>query len=199
MTVRFPLAISKNRLALCVMTFIYVVGFHAQASEPLGIPINYGVIEDVEVTTAKTAVKRNVIVGGLIGAAIGGKWHLLSGAAGGAGAGVAATGLLEGDRRIFLYSVTTESDELLSVALEAGGLAAGECVAIEQGKYVNLRRVSSVHCEHAGHKSLNHPDVHEVRGMAAQSCAEARSRSIEAAEPDAIDAALKQVRALCES
>ena len=153
--------------------------------------VRYGSITGVEVTTKASAVARNAIIGGVIGVAIG---DSLSAALNGATAGFVITSILEGDRRVYLYTLSMEDDQTISVAIERPDLAIGHCAALEQeGKHANLRPVSSVHC------LKENTDAHEDHRLdVAQKCKAARQRLSVGGTAQEIDSALHDMRAYCD-
>lgn len=190
-----------------VTTFVYMFLYFAFESASFAGPdnedkmnIEYGIVESIEVTTKESALKRNAIIGGILGVVIdGSKWHVASSAASGAVAAVVATSIIEGDRRVYLYQIKTNTAEELKITLEHGGLSPGQCVAIESGKGVNLRHVSSVHCESPKEEGLQHPTVEMVRHDHAIRCEQAKQELAQAESAGQIDALLVKIRALCES
>lgn len=157
---------------------------------------SYGHISAIEVTTEKSAIARNSILGGLAGIAIGDN---TASAFHGAAAAFAITSIIEGDRRVFLYTINLLKGGSKNIALHHSGLSVGECVAMEQGaKHTNLRAVSPVYCQSPDHKGLSSTGVVDLQQSTADACHDAINAAHNAKKDDDIDRALIQMRALCE-
>ena len=158
--------------------------------------IEYGHVSAIEVTTEKSAIARNTILGGLAGIALGDNtaWAFQ-----GAATAFAITSIVEGDRRVFLYTISLDKGISKNIAIHHSGLSVGQCVAIEQNdKHTNIRPVSAVYCQSPNHIALSSAEV--VKSQ--QSMADACNKSIKAVHmaknDNDIDEALIQMRALCE-
>ena len=181
------------RSALFVFLLVLTVS-HANA-ESESLTIQYGYVTGVEVTTKESAIARNMLIGSIVGLAIDDSF---SGALGGATAGFALTALIEGDQRIFAYTITLPDNSARTVAVDRPDLNIGHCAALEQhGKHVNLRPVSAVHCESKSLDNADHP-AGEHRLSAAEKCSAARSVLQEGAEGVDVRAALREMRAYCD-
>jgi hypothetical protein len=131
------------RSALFVFLLVLIVS-HSDA-ESGSLTIHYGYVTGVEVTTKESAMARNMLIGSLVGLAIDDSF---SGALSGATAGFVLTSIIEGDKRIFAYTLTLPDGAIETVAVDRPDLNIGHCAALERdGKHVNLRPVSAVHCE----------------------------------------------------
>jgi hypothetical protein len=157
--------------------------------------IVYGNVSSVLITTADSKILEGTIVGGALGLAIGDSaLYTFNGAA----LGFAVTSIIEGDRRVFLYTINVDGNER-KVAMQEGGIGEGRCVAIEtQGKHTNVRAVSSVFCQHSEHRALTSTDVVTQQQSQAQQCKTARELVLAAKNDKEIDHSLVKVRALCE-
>ena len=117
-----------------------------------------------------------------------------SGALGGATAGFLVTSIIEGDRRVYLYSIRMNDGQSVAVAMERPDLSIGHCAALEQdGKHNNLRPVSSVHCE-----KENTEQHQDHRLEIARKCKVARDQLSAGGSAQAIDQALHDMRAYCD-
>lgn len=157
--------------------------------------ISYGNVKSVLITTADSDILQNTIIGGALGMAIGNNTQAtLDGAA----AGFVITSLMEGDRRVFLYTIEVNED-IKKIAMEEGGIGEGRCVAIEtDNDHTNVRAVSSTFCLQTDHKALSADEVIEQQQAQARQCKEARKTVLTATTDDEIDHAMVKVRALCE-
>ena len=181
----------RNLIAWLVLplsaTFFAGVSFAEQPS----LSVRYGQITGIEVTTKESAVARNAIIGGVIGVLVDDSF---SGALGGATAGFAVTSIIEGDRRVYLYSIQMNDGQSVAVAIERPDLAIGHCAVLEQdGKHNNLRPVSSVHCEK---ESTEQHQDHRLE--IARKCKIAREQLSAGGSAQAIDQALHDMRAYCD-
>jgi len=157
--------------------------------------IDYGTVTSVQVTTPDSTIARNAFIGGAIGLAIG---HDLKGALDGGAAGFAITSAIEGDRRVYLYTLKVNK-QTKKILIETGRLSEGECAAIEtHGKHINLRGVSNSFCINPNHKALSSADVVAQQKLQAKACDLARREALTAKSDKDIDHALVKVRALCE-
>jgi len=158
--------------------------------------IEYAHVSAIEVTTEKSAIARNAILGGLVGVAIGDN---TASAFHGAAAAFAITSIIEGDRRVFLYTLSLVQGGSKNIAIHTSGLSVGQCVAFEHDeKHTNLRPVSAVYCQSAEHKALTSANVVKAQQSIANACNKAIAAVHNAKNDEGIDAALIQMRALCE-
>ena len=178
-----------------VPVFFLILAVSSAIAEPTSLTIQYGYVTAVEVTTKESAIARNMLVGSLVGLAIDGG---ASGAITGATAGFVLTSLVEGDKRIFAYTLKFQDNSIEAVAVDRPDLNIGHCAALERhGKHVNLRPVSAVHCEIDSVESSDHP-ADEHRLSAAEKCSDARSKLQEGGEGVDIRDALREMRAYCD-
>jgi len=73
---------------------------------------------------------------------------------------------------------------------EQHDIVLGDCVVVEQGKYANIRRVSSINCA-----VDQQPEHHK---QAAGNCQKAKNELADATTDKAIENAVIKVRTLCE-
>jgi len=179
-------AVCRGLLALFMMFF---AGQSLAEGTPLSV--RYGQVTGIEVTTKESAMARNALIGGAIGVLIDDSF---SGAIGGATAGFLVTAIVEGDRRVYLYSLALNDGGVVDVAVARPDLAIGHCAALEQdGSHNNLRPVSAVHCEKKG------TEQHEDHRLEiAQKCKTARDQLAAGGSAQDIDRALHDMRAYCD-
>ncbi|MEH6557315.1 MAG: hypothetical protein V7708_05955 [Oceanicoccus sp.] len=181
-----------------VMTLLglSVSATHVFATTGTKTTIKYGNISAIEVTTEKSAIARNTILGGLAGIAIDDN---TAGAFQGASAAFAITSIVEGDRRVFLYTISLDKGISKNVAIHHSGLSVGQCVSLEQDdKHTNIRPVSAVYCQSPDHEALTSPNVVDRQQSIADACNKAIKAVHKAKNDTDIDKALIQMRALCE-
>ncbi|MEW6998583.1 hypothetical protein AADZ86_12880 [Colwelliaceae bacterium BS250] len=180
-----------------IITYLAIISLaftlNVQAKEAHNIV--YGNVSSVLITTADSKILESTIIGGALGMAIGNNTESTIGGAAGA---FAVASIMEGDRRVFLYTINVSGKDT-KVAMEEGGIGEGRCVAIEtQGKHTNVRAVSSAFCQQSGHDALSSSDVVKQQQAQAQQCKAARQSVLTAETDSDIDHALVKVRALCE-
>ncbi|QBY02933.1 hypothetical protein E2K93_00455 [Thalassotalea sp. HSM 43] len=184
---------NKLIYAMMMQCVALVLSVNVMASEQH--KISYGNVKSVLITTADSDILQNTIIGGALGMAIGDNTlATIDGAA----AGFAITSIIEGDRRVFLYSIDVDG-EIKKIAMEEGGIGEGRCVAIEtDDNHTNVRAVSSTFCLQSGHKALSSEEVVELQQSQAEQCKAARQAALKATTDADIDDAMVKVRALCE-
>jgi len=160
--------------------------------------IRYGTVETIERVKIQSQAAKGAVTGGLIGGLTSGHSHRGQHALEGAVAGALLTALLEGNQQAYQYMVDFDDGSVTKVVTESAGIAEGDCVAVELGQTANIRRTSSVHCEHTDHEALAEPVVHEKRQTEAAECHAAKDMALQATTNEATDIALKKVRVFCE-
>ena len=160
--------------------------------------IKYGVVANVQKVKIKSEAAQGAVMGGMIGGATSGHHHRGKHAVEGALAGALLAAILEGDRKAFQYTVRFEDGGATKIVTETKGIVLDDCVSVELGRTANIRRVSSVYCEHPGHEALSDPIVHANRQEEAAECHAAKNMALQATTEEATDIALKKVRAFCE-
>jgi hypothetical protein len=177
-----------------IISGFFCLALMAGSSKPVTaapITVRYGEVVGVEVSTRESAIARNAIIGGVIGVIVDDSF---SGGMAGATAGFLVTSIIEGDRRVYLYTLRMSQGQLLPVAIERPDLAIGHCAALEQdGKHNNLRPVSSVHCN-----AENTEEHHGHRVEIALKCQQARESLVAGGTAQEIDRALHDLRAYCD-
>ncbi len=159
------------------------------------VSINYGTVEAISTVDKDDKHAGGAVVGGLVGALVGGPRHrglrVLTGAAVGAAVQSSTTkGTLQ------LYSVTLVSGGIVQMTTEQTDIRIGDCVQVEQGQYSNIRRTGTVHCESGGYVD-SPPPAHHVQ--LSQECDAAKQELGTAETDEAVDLAIKKVRVLCET
>ena len=182
-------------MRIILFCFLLALTVSYSYAESESLTIHYGYVTGVEVTTKESAMARNMLIGSLVGLAIDDSF---SGAMSGATAGFVLTSIMEGDKRIFAYTLKLPDDSFETVAVDRPDLNIGHCAALERdGKHVNLRPVSAVHCESNSLESADHP-AGEHRQSAAEKCSAARSVLEKGGEGVDVREALREMRAYCD-
>jgi len=187
--------IERELVRIILFCFLLTLSVSYSNAESESLTIQYGYVTAVEVTTRESAMARNMLIGSLVGLAIDDSF---SGAMSGATAGFVLTSIIEGDKRIFAYTLKLPNDSFETIAVDRPDLNIGHCAALERdGKHVNLRPVSAVHCESNSLESADHP-AGEHRQSAAEKCSAARSVLEKGGEGGDVREALREMRAYCD-
>ena len=188
-------AIMKYLTHVLIFTLFVSFALSTHAKQAT-MQIGYGKITAVEVTTKKSAAAAGTLAGAVVGLAID---NSISSVATGAATGFLVTSIIEGDRRVFVYTLEMNNGDNVSIAVARPDLSLGHCAALEQkGKHNNLRPVSSVHClgnQQAGSNSIEQ-DNHRL--SIAEKCHEARDLLSRGGSSTEIDAALRNLRTYCD-
>jgi len=81
---------------------------------------------------------------------------------------------------------------VVAVDTEQEDMVVGDCVVVEKGQYVNIRRVSSINCKP---EYQQNPEHHK---SAASNCQVAKDELNNANTDETIEQAVIKVRTLCE-
>ena len=148
------------------------------------VSIQYGAVQNVATTTTDSKHAGGALMGGLIGAAIGGPRHRGLRVVAGAAAGAAVQGAATGGDRLYIYTVELNGGNgSVQVTTEQDDIREGDCVSVEQGEYANIRRVSTIHCQR---QTASAPPHHE---SVAKECDTAKQELASAETQDAVDIA----------
>jgi outer membrane lipoprotein SlyB len=165
------------------------------------IPVSYGTVETV--TPVKVSPAGEIaggVAGGLLGLALtagrsGG--GMLLGAAGGALAGGLLGNALQGSDTADRFLIRRTDGSTFELTTERRDLRPGDCVAIEQGRHVNLRRANPVLCGPGAVVAADERVALEAQHDA-RVCQEAKQALLNARGSPAIDAGAARVKALCQ-
>jgi hypothetical protein len=124
----------------------------------------------------------------------------VAGAAGGALLGGLIAHERAANQRLVQHTIKLNSGASVAVITENQNIDVGDCVAVEQGRYANIRRVSSVMCnELADTHQPAYPSTHQADVQEGQECEQAKREVLNAKTEDAIKLAHMRMRALCEN
>ena len=171
------------------------------------VRVQYGRITNVQTTTVNDSTSQTVgtLVGGGIGLVSGsgqsGSNRALRGL-GGAAAG-RGVGTLAGRSQAFEYTVLVDGMTTVRVVSDQAGKRVGDCVAVEQGQFSNIRLVPDSRCagrapaapaKAAPAKAAPAPaaDVQQ-----ASACDQAKAQVLAAATDEEFDRAERRMRLLC--
>jgi outer membrane lipoprotein SlyB len=169
--------------------------------------VQYGRITNVTPTTANNATHQNV--GTLVGGSVG----LISGSGqsgsnralrtvGGAAAG-RGVGTLTGREQAFEYTVLVSGGTTTRIISDQAGKRVGDCVAIEQGQFSNIRLVHDARCNPpAPRPAAPAPApapaaVEPAAQQAATACEQAKTQVLAAETDEAFNLAERRMRLLC--
>ncbi len=170
-------------------------GAVARADLKTRIDIQYGRVDEVEQVALESAAGKAAVLGGVVGA-LSSRRRLLGAAVGAVAAG-ATTAVLEGAHQGYAYTVRMEDGRMIKVVVDHGDIAAGQCVAVEQGRTTNVRLVSPNHCRPEHRAVVAEPEVAAQAQHHASVC-DAATEAVLAAKTDAeVELAAKKARAVC--
>ena len=189
------------RTAIFLASFLLTVPVVAH-----GMDVQYGVVTHVNAT--KTPVSSGTTTGAAAGGLLGGllgatssrnttsgdkrRRSLLYGV-GGALAGAAVGSAVSGnDVTVYDYSVRLLDGSTVNITTEQGRIDKGDCVSIERGQSANIRRVAQVFCD------VPEQSVYPKHQLEAKECSAAKQELVEAQGSEAIDAAIRKVKILCD-
>jgi outer membrane lipoprotein SlyB len=163
------------------------------------IDIQYGTIQQVQQVQLKANYGSGVLLGGGLGALA--TMHYSGTTEALAAAGGALLGALVAKERAGTaeqYTVRLVNGNTVSIVSEAHNLDAGDCVAVEQGRHANLRRVNPQMCNTTSPQT-SYPQVHAVVQQAALDCDAANEDMLRATTEQATTVAYQKMKALCSS
>lgn len=173
--------------------------------------VQYGRITNVTPTTVNNATHQNV--GTLVGGSVG----LISGSGqsgsnralrtvGGAAAG-RGVGTLTGREQAFEYTVLVAGGTTTRIISDQAGKRVGDCVAIEQGQFNNIRLVPDARCNPpaprpaapapAATPAPAPAAVTPAEQQAATACEQAKTQVLAAETDEAFNLAERRMRLLC--
>jgi outer membrane lipoprotein SlyB len=164
--------------------------------------VQYGRITNVQATTVTDTTARTVgtLVGGGVGLATGsgqsGSNRALRGI-GGAAAG-RGVGSLAGRSQAFEYTVLVDGTSTVRIVSDQAGKRIGDCVAVEQGQFSNIRLVPDARCApraQAAPAKAAPPPAAEVQQATA--CEQAKEQVLAAATDEEFNVAERRMRLLC--
>lgn len=169
--------------------------------------VQYGRITNVQATTVTDNTARTVgtLVGGGVGLATGsgqsGSNRALRGI-GGAAAG-RGVGSLAGRSQAFEYTVLVDGTSTVRIVSDQAGKRIGDCVAVEQGQFSNIRLVPDARCApraqaapaKAAPAKAAPPPAAEVQQATA--CEQAKEQVLAAATDEEFNVAERRMRLLC--
>lgn len=169
------------------------------------VRVQYGRITNVQSTTVTDTTSRTVgtLVGGGIGLATGsgqsGSNRALRGI-GGAAAG-RAVGNMAGSSQALEYTVLVDGTQTVRIVSDQAGKRIGDCVAVEQGQFANIRLVPDSRCasrpQAAPAKAAPPPAAAPADTQQASACEQAKAQVLAAKTDDEFNTAERRMRLLC--
>ena len=163
------------------------------------INISYGTIKSTEAVNLQSEVGKSAAIGGLwglLGNARGNSSDLVGGAVFGALFMGGVTKIAEGSREAEAYEVELKDGSVVKVVIDDKELVIGDCVALEQGKTTNLRKVAHDLCGTSFEDSDDLEIAAEMKEDA-EHCHAAKLQLLDAATEAEVNNALKKVKVLC--
>lgn len=168
-----------------------------------GFQIQYGVVEHVEVSQVDptAAPGQGATIGGMLGY-VSGRNRSAGRAAGGAAAGALISNAIARNQKAnapnaYTYTILLPGGATARVVTETGGIDEGDCVSLESGDTMNVRRVSSAFCEEP--EQVADPLVSANAQEDAAECQTAKEAALNATTEEQMAVAYKKVRLFCES
>ena len=169
------------------------------------VRVQYGRITNVQATTVTDTTARNVgtLVGGGVGLATGSgqsgsnrALRTLGGAAAGRGVGT-----LAGRSQAFEYTVLVDGTTTVRIVSDQAGKRVGDCVAVEQGQFANIRLVADSRCapraQPAAAKAAPAPAPVAADVQQASACEQAKDQVLAATTDEEFNIAERRMRLLC--
>ncbi len=169
------------------------------------LSVQYGVVQRVEEVRAEANTGGSAALGGLAGLAVaagtgGSRNQQIAGAAGGALIGGLIANQRAAKQQLMQHTVRLNNGTSVAVITDHHNIVVGDCVAVEQGRHANIRRVSPVMCNDlADTRQPAYPDTHRANVREAEECEQAKQEVLNARTEDAIRLAHMRMRALCEN
>ncbi len=163
--------------------------------------VQYGRITNVVPTTVNNSTAQNVgtLVGGGVGLATGsgqsGSNRALR-AVGGAAAGRGVTTLATRSQA-FEYTVLIGGMTTTRIISDQAGKRVGDCVAVEQGQFTNIRLVPDARCNVAATPASAAAPAAPAEVEGASACEQAKAQVLSADTDEAFALAERRMRLLC--
>ena len=167
--------------------------------------VQYGVVQRVESVRAEANTGGGAALGGLTGLALaagtgGSRNQQIAGAAGGALVGGLIANQSAANQQLRQHTVRLNNGSSVAVITDHHNIVAGDCVAVEQGRHANIRRVSPVMCNDLADTSRPaYASTHRANVREAEECEQAKREVLNAQTEEDIRLAHMRMRALCEN
>jgi outer membrane lipoprotein SlyB len=172
----------------------------SRADVDQAIDISYATVVDVEDVKIKSEAGKSAGVGGLWGLSIGANGDagdIIGGLVAGAILLGLTTKIAEGSSDAKGYTVEYSDGERIKIVTDEKSIVLGDCVAVESGRSVNVRRVDYSLCGPINNVVQDTPVDYSF--AESSDCQEAKKQLMQVDDAEGMDIALDKVRALCES
>jgi outer membrane lipoprotein SlyB len=170
------------------------------------VRVNYGRVTNVQAVTVTNEGARaaGAIVGGTLGVASGSGQSSSNRALRGVGGAVAgrAVGQAASNQQAFEYTVLIDGTQTTRIVSDQAGKRVGDCVAVEQGQFANIRLVPDSRCAPrqaaaAPTKAAPPPPAPAEDVQAASACDQAKAQVLAATTDEQFSIAERRMRLLC--
>jgi outer membrane lipoprotein SlyB len=167
--------------------------------------VQYGIVQSVQEVQADANTGGSAALGGLAGLAVaagtgGSRTQQMAGAAGGALLGGLIANQRAANQQLMQHTVRLTNGSSIAVITDHHNIAVGDCVAVEQGRHANIRRVSPVMCNDlADSRQPAYSSTHKANVSEATECEQAKQEVLNARTEEEINLAHMRMRALCEN
>lgn len=189
----------------CLLTIVLVTVAGCAATEPntgaqrnTVISVQYGTVQQVEQVQMDSNYTSGALVGGGIGLAAASRRSGTT-QVGAAVAGAIIGAMIQKHRAGMAdrHTVLLTNGTTIEIVTEHHDIAAGDCVAVEQGEHANIRRVSPVMCN-TPTTSPAYAEMHAANVEESQECLQVKDELMAASTESEVDLAYKKMRAFCE-
>ena len=142
--------------------------------------VQYGVVQRVDAVRADSGTVGGATLGGLAGLAVaagtgGSRRQQMAGAAGAAVLGGLIANQRAANQQLVQHTLRLNNGTSIAVVTENQNIDVSDCVAFEQGRYANIRRVSSVMCNDlAETRRPAYAPTHQANVREAEECERAK-------------------------
>ncbi|MEZ5503548.1 MAG: hypothetical protein R3E50_13155 [Halioglobus sp.] len=163
------------------------------------ITVQYGTVENIQQVTMSPDYGAGSLIGGALGL-LATSTHSAASQVGGALGGAALGALVaketagSGEK----FTVRLVNNSTIDIVTENQAIQIGDCVAVEQGKQANIRRISPVMCNTPATDPA-YPAMNAAAQKESQECLEVKQQLLKATTEQEADVAYKKMRAFCES
>lgn len=174
-------------------------GVH-RADVEQAIHISYATVIDVEDVKIKSEAGKSAGLGGLWGLSIGAsgdRGDIVGGLVAGALLLGLTTKIAEGSNEAKGYTVEYSDGDRVKIVTEDKQVARGDCVAVESGRTVNVRRVAASLCSTEVEADYEQPS--QASFVESPACVEAKRELMKVDDAEQMNIYLDKVRELCDS
>ncbi len=185
----------KQLSALCCLSIFCINALASNVGD--SVRIDYGTIIGTRAVNLDSHAGKGAAVGGLVGLAASrgeDSRDRNKNVAAGLLIGALIAKAAKHNRQGMQYTVSLRTGSEVSYVTEHRDIQMGDCVAVEQGQHVNLRRVSKAMCEQP-HEVVT--EFHAADRGEATECQAAKQSLLSASDESSANAAAVKVQVLC--